>query len=238
MPEPTPALRPVAPDIWESELHLHEGGLHLRMRMTVVRREGRALWLHSPIRIDDRLAAALAEAGEVRDVVAPNRFHHRYAAAAKARYPNAKLWGAPGLAEKRPRIRFDATLSEQPGWGADLEAVFLEGAPMWSEHVFFHAPSRTLVCTDLLNNIPDESSFATRLLYRGMGVWRRFGTNRLWRWFAADRAALSASIERVLRWDVRRVLVAHGDPIEIDGRERLAAAFARAYPPAHDKYQD
>jgi hypothetical protein len=49
---------------------------------------------------------------------------------------------------------------------------------------------------------------------------------------ASDRAALSASFDRVLHWDVRRVLMAHGDPIEIEGRERLAAAFARAYAPA------
>jgi hypothetical protein len=228
-PPASPVLRALGPDLWEAELHLQEG-LHLRMRMTIVRRAGGGLWLHSPIAIDAALADQLAALGEVRDILAPNRFHRRFAAAAKKRYPGAKLWAAPGLAQKKPEIPFDATLSEEIGWGAELQSVFLAGAPAWSEHVYFHLPSRTLICTDLVFNIRDESSALTRFFYRLFGMWKRFGPNRLWRWLAKDRAALAASIERMLAWDIRRVVMAHGDPMELDGPAPLRVALARLLP--------
>jgi hypothetical protein len=96
---------------------------------------------------------------------------------------------------------------------------------MWSEHVFFHVASRSLICTDLLFNIRDETSALTRVFYRSLGAWQRFGTNRVWRWMRKDRAALAASLERVLAWDVRRVVMAHGDPIDIAGSAALGEAL-------------
>jgi hypothetical protein len=219
----TSALRLLAPDVWHAERHEHSG-LHLRMAMTVVRRAGGALWLHSPIAIDDALADKLAELGEVRDIVAPNRFHHRFAAAAKQRYRSATLWAAPGLPRKRKAIPFDVVLSEPSAW-SELESVFLSGAPLWSEHVFFHVASRTLICTDLLFNIRAEPSAVTRLFYRCLGVWQRFGTNRIWRWKTKDRGALGASFDRILAWDVRRVVMAHGDPLDLAGSVELASAL-------------
>lgn len=221
---PPPTLRALAPDLWEAELHLQEG-MHLRMRMTVVRRANGALWLHSPIRIDEALAGELAALGEVRDILASNRFHRRFAASAKERYPAAKLWAAPGLAQKKPQIPFDATLGEDTDWGGELQGLFLAGAPAWSEHVFFHPASRTLICTDLVFNIRDESHILTRFMYRAFGMWRRFGPNRLWRWLPKDRAALAASLERMLAWDIRRVVMAHGDPVELEGPAQLRAAL-------------
>ena len=219
----TSPLRMLAPDLWRVERHEHSG-LHVRMAMTVIRRAGGALWLHSPIAIDDALADKLTALGDVRDIVAPNRFHHRFAAAAKQRFSAATLWAAPGLPRRRKRIPFDVILSESSAW-PEVESVFLSGAPLWNEHVFFHVASRTLICTDLLFNIRDEPSAVTRVFYRWLGVWQRFGTNRIWRWKTKDRAALGASFDRVLAWDVRRVVMAHGDPLDIAGSAELASAL-------------
>ena len=218
-------LRELSAEIWEVEHIRHEGGMRLRMRMTIVRRAGGALWLHSPIPISDELADELAELGTVRDIVAPNRFHHRFAHDAKRRYAGATLWGAPGLREKCEDVPFDAELAEGAPWQGDLEAMFLRGAPLWNEHVFFHAPSRSLICTDLLFNIRDEPNLPSRLLYRGLGVWKRFGTNRLWRSWAKDRSALGGSVQRVSGHDVRRVIMAHGDVYELANQGELASAL-------------
>lgn len=221
----TTTLREVAAEIWEVEHFRQEGGMRLRMRMTIVRRAGGELWLHSPVPITDALAAKLAELGSVRDIVAPNRFHYRFAHDAKTRYARAKLWGAPGLREKCKTVPFDAELAEGALWQGDLDAVLLRGAPLWNEHVFFHAPSSSLICTDLLFNIRAEPNLPSRLLYCGLGVWQRFGTNRLWRWWAKDRAALGASLRRVLGNDVRRVIMAHGDVCELRDAGELAVAL-------------
>jgi hypothetical protein len=219
----TPELVAIAPELWAAELQL-QSSIRLRVRMTVARRDG-GLWLHSPIAIDEALAGVLAELGEVRHIVAPNRFHHWFAGAAKRRYPAALLWAAPGLREKRSNLAFDRDLGEDAFVGEGIEATFIEGARPWSEHVFFHAETGTMVCTDLLFNIREERHAPTRWLYRAIGSFGHLRTNRVWSLLADDRAALSRSLERLLRWDVRRVIMAHGDPIELDHPDRLRVAL-------------
>ena len=90
------------------------------------------LWLHSPIAIDEALAGTLAELGEVRHIVAPNRFHHMFAGAAKRRYPAAALWAAPGLRKKRSNVAFDRDLDEEAFVAEGIEATLIEGARPWS----------------------------------------------------------------------------------------------------------
>ncbi|MFZ5890565.1 MAG: DUF4336 domain-containing protein [Myxococcota bacterium] len=218
-------FRIITTDLWEAEHHRYEGGMHHRMRMTVVRRASGGLWLHSPVPIDDELADTLAKLGRVEDIVAPNRFHYRFARDAKARYGGARLWAAPGLAEKRPEIAFDDQLSEGAPWKEELPAVSIGGAPAWSEYVFLHAASGSLICTDLLFNVGDEPHAATRVLYWALGVSAKFGTNRVWRWLAKDRLALRESLDRVLSWRIERVVMAHGDVVNLRGPDELASAL-------------
>lgn len=214
----------IASELWEAEHHRYEG-MHLRMRMTVVRRSNGSLWLHSPVPIDAELADKLATLGHVTDIVAPNRFHYRFAAAAKALYPAAALWAAPGLSDKRPEIRFDGELSDRVPWASELNSLLVQGAPAWNEHVFFHAPSRALICSDLLFNVAGEPQALTRLLYRALGVGQRFGTNRLWKWRTRDRPALAATLRRILEWKPERVIMAHGDVVRLRHERELEQAF-------------
>ncbi|MEZ4452549.1 MAG: DUF4336 domain-containing protein [Nannocystaceae bacterium] len=219
-------LRPLAPDLREVERHVYGRGLHARLRMTVIRRPGGGLWLHSPVEIDDALAAGLAALGPVHDVVAPSRFHYLYAGAAKARYPEATLWAAPGLAAKRPEIAFDRGLTEDPQpWPDALEALLVDGRPTFNEFVFHHRASRSLVCTDLLFNLQDEPEWPTRLLYRVIGAYRTLGPNRVARLLTRDRAAAAASYRRILAWAPERIVMAHGDVLEDRGSARLRAAL-------------
>ena len=86
-------------------------GLTIGTRMSVVRLAGGGLWLHSPVALDGQTRNALDALGPVRFLVAPNRFHHTYLPQARDAYPQAKIFGAPGLADKRRDIAFDATRS-------------------------------------------------------------------------------------------------------------------------------
>lgn len=228
MTEATPHLRPLATDLWEVEQHVHAGGVHVRRRMTVVRLADGGVWLHSPVDIDARLAEQIAGVGPVEHIVAPNLHHHLHVAAARRRYPGATLWAAPGLAHKRRDIAFDHTLGEtEPPWQADLASSHMQGAPMFNEFVFHHRSTRTLICTDALFNIRDEPSLLTRLLFRGMGIYQKFTQSRVWRWNTRDPRAMAAAIDRVLAWDITRVVPAHGDVVEDVDPARLRAAFGR-----------
>ena len=47
--------------------------------MAVLRLSDGSIWVHSPVNLDDDLAAALAELGEVKHIVTPNYEHTKYA---------------------------------------------------------------------------------------------------------------------------------------------------------------
>ena len=47
--------------------------------MAVLRLSNGSLWVHSPVQLDDTLAAALDELGDVKHIVSPNYEHVKYA---------------------------------------------------------------------------------------------------------------------------------------------------------------
>ena len=211
-------LTAVAPGLWT---HVHmmrmPGRVRIPARMNIVRlgAEG-GLWVHSPVPIDDALAAEIAALGPVLYVVAPSAYHHMFAGKFAARFPGAKLFGAPGVAAKHPELTFAGTLADgsTPPWSTEIEEIFLEGAPRMNEVVFFHRASRSLLVSDLFFNVTEPETWATGLLLRMMGTYKRLARSRAWNLFAKDRQALKTSVEKVLAWDFVRVLPGHGAPFE------------------------
>ena len=173
--------------------------------MSVVRLsgEGRGLWLHSPVALDRRLREMLDALGRVRFVVCPNRGHHMFAGEYFAAYPDASVYAAPGLSEKRPDLPFHGVLGDEPepGWGQDLEQTIFRGEQLLREVVFYHRESRTLIVTDLVQSADSGSPLLTRLAMRLMGVSERPGPPLHIRLGFRDKAAARASLERVLSLD-------------------------------------
>jgi uncharacterized protein DUF4336 len=217
----TSGLREISAGVWDVEQTRRMGGINQRLRMTVVRLTGGGLWLYSPIEIDDRLAAEIATTGAVAHIVAPNKYHHLFAAAAKERYPAATLWAAPGLRERRPKIAFDRVVAGELPWQTDLDALVLTSVPRFNEAVFFHRASRTLVCADLLFNIKREDGFATRLLYRALGVYGRPAQSWYFR-KSIDRRTAAPQLEAILAWNIGRICMSHGDVLDRDAKTTLA----------------
>ena len=197
-------------------------------RMTVVRLSDGGLFLHSPIRIDGGLRAQLDALGEVRAIVAPNRFHHLFAGDCRSAHPRARLYAAPGLPEKRKDLKFDGLLADEPRveWRGDLEQRMIRGMPMVNEVAFFHPASRTLILTDLVFNVPGGRSWGVPVLSQILGLSGHFGPSRLGRWLIRDQQAARASLGAILRWDFDRVIMAHGDVLESGGRQKLRDAFS------------
>jgi hypothetical protein len=81
-------------------LKLPVGLGRLPCRITIIRLADGALFLHSPIRLDAPIRMALEELGPIRVIVAPSKAHHLFVADYVKAYPDARLHGAPGLAEK------------------------------------------------------------------------------------------------------------------------------------------
>ena len=220
-------LQQLARALWGAEHDLFlPGGVHLRGRMTVVRLESGALLLHSPVPIDAELATELARLGSVEYLVAPNSMHHVHLNSALERYPQAILYGPPALATKRNDLTFaDLTKTNRIPWQTELSALHIEGAPNIDEFVFFHRPTKTLIVADYFFNIQQCRGWLTPWVLRLTGTYRRFAQSRVWRWSARDRARLRASAEKLLAWDFERIVVAHGDVVTAQARDKAERAL-------------
>jgi hypothetical protein len=221
-------LVPLAEDLWAAEHPLRLAGfLRMNARMTVVRLPGERLWVHSPIPIDEELAAALAKLGRVSYLVAPNRFHNLFVGPASARYPEARVFAAPRLREKLPSLRVDEVLTNMPpaAWADAFDVRLIEGVPMVSEVVFLHHASRTLIVSDLLFNIERPEGLGSKLVYTVMGTRGKLALSREWPLIAKDRAALRASLHAVAALDFDRLIMAHGEVVAEGAKARVQSAF-------------
>lgn len=205
-----------------------QGGVELGTRSVLIRLGSGGVLVHTPGPLDDDVRRAIDSLGPVRALVAPNLLHHMFLAESIHAYPEARVFGAPGLREKLGDVRIDEVLGDRPPdlWSADLDQIFVTGAPSLNEIVFLHRASRTLLCLDLCFNVRESASFATRLMMRVNGAYGRFGPSRIFRFgVMKNRRAMRASIDRILAWDFDRVTVAHGDVLETGGHAAFQAGF-------------
>jgi hypothetical protein len=209
-------------DLWIARRPLSFLGLQLGTRMTVVR-FGEDLLLHSPVAPDDALLDALAGLGRVRWVVGPNRFHHLFLGPWMER--GAEGWAVAGLHRKRPDLRFAGTVGTANPWPDAFHAHPTKGLPFTDEAVFLHRPSRTLVVSDLLFNLSPDAPALTRAAMWAGGAYPGVCCSHLER-VLMKRAAARDDLERVLRWDFERVVLAHGEVVEEGGRDALRTAYA------------
>jgi len=227
-PSAFPLLRELAPDLWVAEQSLRFLGLDVGARMTIIRLPGGGLFLHSPIARSDELAREVERIGRPTFLVAPNRFHHLYVGDWQAAYPDARLFVAPGLETKRSDLRVDEVLDSEPppDWSEVLGQVPVRGFPFANEVVFFHTPSRTLVASDLVFNVRERSPTLTRIAFRLLGAYGRPSSSFAERLLIRDRPAFRESLDRILSWPISRIVLAHGDVVEENGRQALAQAYS------------
>jgi hypothetical protein len=229
-------MRAVDRDLWVAEQPLRFGMLELGTRMTVMRLKDSSLVLYSPITLNETLRGELDALGSVRYLVAPNRFHHLFVSEYSDAYPDAELYVAPGLPEKRADLAVDGVLPEAApeAWRGELECVFFGGLPLANEVVFFHVATRTLLLCDLAFKIGPEAAWLTRAAFRLWGRYDELGPTRFERLMIRDKRAARDSLERILELDFERVIVAHGTILESGGPAALRRGFEwlPARPPA------
>ncbi len=220
-------LRNLDQNLWVSEQPLKYMGLAVGARMTIIRLADGGLWVHSPLRLTAERRQAVEALGPVRFLVAPNKFHHLFIGEWMAAYPQARAYAAPGLPQKRKDLSFHAVLGDQAPaeWGEQIELQPWRGAPMLSETVFFHRPSRTLMVTDTVHNVGPDAGAFTSLVFKLFGGYGRLSTSLIERMVSRDRAAVRRTVDAVLQWDFQRVIMAHGHIVESNG----AQAFREAY---------
>lgn len=227
---PLDVPKPFGPDLWLVDSEMGPG---LPVRMTVIRLEDGGLLLHSPTRFSAGLRHALEAIGPIRHLVAPNSVHWTFVKPWQDAVPDARVYAAPGLRErgqvKRSGLLVDEVLSDvaPAAWGGAIEQVVVPGGAGFREVVMFHAPSRTVLMTDLVQN------FEARKLpwvLRPLG-WLLGNTSPASKAPAHLRAVVrlatgaAAAARRVVAWRPERILMTHGTPITTGATERLRASL-------------
>jgi len=221
-------LLPFGKDLWlaDGPVVPFLGSFPYPTRMGVVRLPGGDLWLWSPIEWSEPLARELEALGPIRHLVAPNKIHHLFLGQWTERFPEARLYAAPGLAKRRPDLRFHAELGEvpDPAWDGVLDQTVFRGSLFMEEVVFFHRPSRTALVCDLIQRFEPGSLSGWRgALMRLDGLVGPDGsTPREWRASFLRRGPARQALRTALDWDPQRLVIAHGTLPEENGREALA----------------
>jgi len=224
-------LDPIGPEIWiaDGAVVTAFAGFHYATRMAVVRLPDGGLLIWSPVHLTADLRDQVGELGLVRHILAPNSLHHLFLTEWPAAFPGTRAHGAPGLSAKRGDIAFASELGDKalPDWADVIDQVVVRGNLITDEVVFLHRPSRTVLVTDLIQQMPPS-------WFRGWrGVVARLDlitgpqpeVPRKFRVAFVNRSAARRSVAHILSWPTQQIVMAHGTPIRADGAAVLGRVF-------------
>ncbi len=218
-------MREFASEFYVEEASVRFYGFRIQTRMAVVRLPARRLFLYSPLSPTRRLREELSQLGDVTWLVSPNKIHNLTLAAWRAAYPRARLLVPPGLPERVPGLAYDDLLTEAavPDWSPALQHVLSRGNCFFSEAMFFHPASATLLVGDFVERIDASvASPAARAAARLFGAPSRPAASPEHRLYATDVETLAESVAAVLRWPFERIFLCHGPLVETGGRQVFA----------------
>jgi hypothetical protein len=219
-------MDPFTDDIWTVTRRQRFYGLETGARTTFVRLSDGGLFVHCPVSLDAALRREVDALGPVRAVVASSLYHNLYVGEWQAAYPEASYHACPGLEQKRPDLRWDGILGDTApeAWAADLDQASFT-ARFEREIVFFHRRTRTMICADALLNLSTHPDRMTRLVSWLMGN-RAPGKGWMERFAVRDWKLGRRQVDRILEWDIERIVLSHGAPVERDGRRVVREAYA------------
>jgi glyoxylase-like metal-dependent hydrolase (beta-lactamase superfamily II) len=229
----TSLLEYVPGRIWTKKYPIHYAGCDFFARTTLVRLRSGDVLVHSPCPIDATLVQQLEPIGRVAHIVAPGNYHYFHVADWQRAFPEAAVWICPGVERKRADLEFDWFLADRPPpvWEEELDQVLVRGNRIVWEVAFLDKPSKTLVLTDLVENMGDGTegtNWVLRFWWKAvMNMWNRPKPAPEYQMGWKDKAAARRSLERILAWDFERVIIAHGENLERDAKEAVRAAWAR-----------
>ncbi len=198
-------------------------------RMAIARLADGSAWVWSPIALTAELERAVDAIGPVRQIVSPNKIHHLFLAEWARRWPDARLHSPPGLARRKPELRFHAELGDvaDPAWADEIDQTIFRGSFALEEVAFFHRPSRTAIVGDLVQrHDPARLGGLKGMLMRLDGlVGERGSAPRELRASFLRRGPARAARTKVLGWKPERLVIAHGACAREDATGILARAL-------------
>jgi hypothetical protein len=208
---PTRALLGSQARFFESD-HRMIPGVHVPVRSMLVENADERI-LVSPIGTSEESDTI---GRDLTTLVSPSLLHHIHLLEAIERMEPRELWGPPGLDAKVPELGHARTFGRDAWPHRDqLDFVVVEGSTS-REVAMFHIATRTLFVADLVMNIQRPHGVLTPLMFRAMGIYKKFAMPTMWRRWVTDRAKFVHSMDRILAWDFERIAMAHGAMVVAD----------------------
>lgn len=185
--------------------------------------------LVSPIPLNDDEAAKISLLGKVKWLISPNGMHHLHLKTAKARFPDAEIWGPLMSSQKQKSVSFTGLLSEvvPAPWVSEVPMLKVTAASsVGEEFLFFHPPSSTLVMTDLMFNIKEPGGWLARQMMKLNGALGLFTMTRMGKIVFGKRDQVVRAIEKIREWSPQNAVMAHGEPILGGATQRILDSFA------------
>jgi hypothetical protein len=231
---PLDTPKPIGPDLWIVDSGPFRAlGLKLPVRMTVIRLNDGGLLLHSPTRHTPDLAGALAAIGPIRHLVAPTVAHWTFLQDWQRAFPEAVTWAVPALSDRRQVQRSDVRIDRDlvdaapTDWARDLDQGVVRGGGGFEEAWFFHKACRTLVLTDLIENLdPHKLRPVTAILMRAAAATSGTTGLQIRPALIPNRQAVRAAFDAMIATGPETVVFAHGDIFRGNGTDQLRRAFA------------
>jgi hypothetical protein len=231
---PLDTLKPVAENVWVVDSGpMQAMGLSLPVRMSVVRLASGGMWLHSPTRFDESLRREIEAIGPIQHLVAPNIAHWSFLKDWQTHCAGATTWAAPNLREraqvKAAGVRLDRDITEAAPaeWAEEIAHAIVPGALGFREVAFFHQASRTLLLTDLIENLETKKlPLGTKLFALVMGAHKGTSPAQIRLALRPRRKDAAEAVRRMIGWGPERVVFAHGRFFDRDGTRELKRAMA------------
>jgi len=213
--------------IWVHERPVWFSGVRLRTRSTVLRLEDGGLLVHSPPEPTEQFCAALRALGDLRWIVVPNSFHHLCAQATGARFPSAKVVGPTSAQAHNAKLQLHMGLQDDAFVGAvkEIDVIPFDGCPFLDETVLFHRPTGSLIGADIVMSACARDHFTWRWVAKVTGDFDKVRPPPDVRMKTKPNDAAARSIDRMAALPLKRILVAHTDPIEDRPSEKLLDAW-------------
>ncbi len=228
-------INKVGNNIWYARQKISFMGIKMFTQMTVIKLKDNSLWLHSPIELTPELKMELDTLGTVSYLIAPNSMHHIFIESYLREYPNAKVFAPKLIQRKNKNLKIEKIFSNDNElnfpWlnGGEIEQLFVEGLPLLSETVFFHKESKTLILTDLLQNIHYVENFWNKAYFIFTGIYKKIQVSKVISRLIKDKQQIKASFEKILAWDFQRIHVCHDTNIETQSSDSAKKILKEAY---------
>ncbi|KAJ7098322.1 hypothetical protein C8R44DRAFT_811339 [Mycena epipterygia] len=238
---PELVIREVTPDITIFSKPFSRFGIFpFGGRSTAVRLSTGDVWVLASTPLTHDTKAAIDKLGPVKWIMAADAMHHMFLAQFKKVYPQAKVIGVEGTAEKKKKegLTIDGAYGVDPagtkyGFEDEIYACYFSGFAA-KDVAWFHASTKTLIVGDLLFNLPGKEQYSksksgSKLpIVGGIDPWGSVHKHFVWGQ-GKDKVAMKRDAETVLGWGPERVIMCHGDVIEKDAPKAWSSAYSKYF---------